>query len=362
MVEQAVQAAAPCPRDLVIGVGQFLHVELARVSNDAQSYALRRHLLLRTRSVVDLVPRSVSQADGLLQVAQPVAAALDVEDVAVMEQPVEDGGGQHLVAGQQLGPVLDALVGGDEDGASSVAVADEPEEQRGGLPVHGLEAHLVDDEQRHVEVLAPAQPGGRELGIALEGGDELLDAQEQHREAVLHSLDAQGDGQMCFPHTRGSLDEEGLAGAQPGAGGQGLDARALDGGLEGEVEVAERLAGGQAGELERGADAPLLAFGELVGQQAIQEGVRGQLLAVGLGQPLGQVLCGVHEACAPKLLGGGIEIHPGARPGAHRATSASAAYRSRGRCSGARAAICCSLAPMRPSGGGAWTSGVEAPS
>ncbi len=35
----------------------------------------------------------------VLEVAEPVAAALDVEDVGAVEQAVEDGGGQDLVAG-----------------------------------------------------------------------------------------------------------------------------------------------------------------------------------------------------------------------------------------------------------------------
>ena len=30
-------------------------------------------------------------AEGLLEVAQPVAAALDVEDIGLVQQPIEDG-------------------------------------------------------------------------------------------------------------------------------------------------------------------------------------------------------------------------------------------------------------------------------
>lgn len=41
---------------------------------------------------------------------QPEAATVDVNDVDVVEQPVEDGGGEDLVAGEDLGPVLDVLV------------------------------------------------------------------------------------------------------------------------------------------------------------------------------------------------------------------------------------------------------------
>jgi hypothetical protein len=55
-----------------------------------------------------------SALQGVLEVAQPVAAALDLEDMGAVEQPVEDSRGQHLVAGEQFGPVTDALVGGDD--------------------------------------------------------------------------------------------------------------------------------------------------------------------------------------------------------------------------------------------------------
>ena len=55
----------------------------------------------------------VGELQRLLEVPEPVAAALDVEDMGAVEQAVEDGGGQDLVAGEELGPVADALVGGD---------------------------------------------------------------------------------------------------------------------------------------------------------------------------------------------------------------------------------------------------------
>ena len=44
-----------------------------------------------------------------VEVAQPVAAAVDVDDVHVVEQAVEDGGGEDLVAGEDLGPVPTCL-------------------------------------------------------------------------------------------------------------------------------------------------------------------------------------------------------------------------------------------------------------
>jgi len=82
-----------------------------------------------------------------------------------MQEAVEDGGGQHLVAGEHLGPVADAFVGGDDRRALAVAVADQPEEQAGVGSIERVESHLVDDEQRGFEILAPADMGRRLDGV-----------------------------------------------------------------------------------------------------------------------------------------------------------------------------------------------------
>jgi hypothetical protein len=58
----------------------------------------------------------------VIEVAQAVAASFDVQDVAGVEQSVEDGRGDGLVASKHLGPVADALVRGDENGSALAAV------------------------------------------------------------------------------------------------------------------------------------------------------------------------------------------------------------------------------------------------
>ena len=113
--------------------------------------------------------------------------------------------------------------------------------------------------------------------------------------------------------------------ADPGAGGQRLDAALLDRGLEGEVEIAQRLAHGQAGEPQRGLDAPQLALGGLGGEQPIEEAVRRQILLDRLLQELGQPLGGVPQADLLELGTGRVEVDLRFGPGGHRATSVSAA-------------------------------------
>ena len=64
-----------------------------------------------------------------------------------MQESIEDRSRQHLVAGQDLRPILDALVGRNQDATSLVAMADEAKEETRLLAIHRLESHLVDDHE-----------------------------------------------------------------------------------------------------------------------------------------------------------------------------------------------------------------------
>src|SRR5262245_16851359 len=61
-----------------------------------------------------------------------IALALDVDGGCVMKQPVEDRGGEDLVV-EDLAPVDEALVAGDDQAGPLVAPDEEPEEQAGFL-------------------------------------------------------------------------------------------------------------------------------------------------------------------------------------------------------------------------------------
>ena len=86
--------------------------------------------------------------------AQPVALALEGDHGGVVDEPVDQGGGDHRVA-EDLAPLLEAAVRGDDDRAAFVAARDEREEQVGGLAFERQVADLVDDQQ--VVALEPAQ-------------------------------------------------------------------------------------------------------------------------------------------------------------------------------------------------------------
>ena len=84
-----------------------------------------------------------------VELAQAVAAAVDVDDVHVVKEAVEDRRGEDFVAGEDLGPVPDVLVGSEDDRALLVAGADETEEEIGFVPVERAEADFVDDRVTH---------------------------------------------------------------------------------------------------------------------------------------------------------------------------------------------------------------------
>ncbi len=89
---------------------------------------------------------------GLLQKGAPVlfatavALAADGDDVAVVEHSVEDGGSDHRIA-EDRAPLPDGPVRGDPHGSAFVAVADQMEEQMGGVGFERQIAELVHDQQ-----------------------------------------------------------------------------------------------------------------------------------------------------------------------------------------------------------------------
>jgi hypothetical protein len=80
-----------------------------------------------------------------LLLAQPVGFPTNVDDDAVMQEAIENRGGDHLIA-KNLPPVPKALVTGQEARAFFIPAADELKEEIGALPVDRDLADLVDDE------------------------------------------------------------------------------------------------------------------------------------------------------------------------------------------------------------------------
>jgi hypothetical protein len=88
---------------------------------------------------------------GLLQKAgaalflEPVGLPADRDDGAVMQEPIEDSGGDDGVA-EDFSPIADGPVGCDEDGALLIAAGDELEEEMRSVWVERQIAQFVDDQ------------------------------------------------------------------------------------------------------------------------------------------------------------------------------------------------------------------------
>jgi hypothetical protein len=84
--------------------------------------------------------------------AQPVAVAADGDDVAVMEEVVEDRGRHHGIA-ERSSPLADRAIAGDRHAAALVTMRDELKEEMRRIGLERQIAELVDDQQfRFAEV------------------------------------------------------------------------------------------------------------------------------------------------------------------------------------------------------------------
>ena len=75
---------------------------------------------------------------------EPVAVAVHLQDKHVVGEAVQQGSGQPLRA-EYLGPFVERQVGGDQDGAPLVALAEDLEEEVSPGVGNGPEAQLIDD-------------------------------------------------------------------------------------------------------------------------------------------------------------------------------------------------------------------------
>ena len=107
--------------------------------------------------------------------AHPVAAAADVDDMAVMRQAIDEHSGHDLVA-QDLAPLLEAFIGGQHSGCALIAPVDELEEEHGAGLADRQVADLVDDQERRIgEDLEAASQLAGGLGFFERGAEPVND-------------------------------------------------------------------------------------------------------------------------------------------------------------------------------------------
>ncbi len=140
----------------------------------------------------------------------PVGLAFGREDVGVVAEAVEQRGGELLVA-EDLEPLGERKVGGDDHGPPLVAVGEQVEEQFAAGPVEGHEADFIDDQQGNTQV-ALMQAGERALVARLDQfADEVGGPDEGDPLAALDGLDPECDREMGLAGADRSDDYDVLA-------------------------------------------------------------------------------------------------------------------------------------------------------
>src|SRR4051794_7662786 len=191
---------------------------------------------------------------GEVAVFEAVAVAFEREDLGVVDEAVDHGGGGDFVA-EDLAPGAERLVAGDDQRGAFVAAADEHEHEVGGVRVKRDVADLVADEQRDaLEAGELVVEAAGSLGVG-EQRDPLGRGAEGDALAGEAGADPQGDGEVGLAGTGWAEQDDVLAPVKEVELAEVQDCVAADRGLEGEVELLQGLSGGEAG----GFDAALAA-------------------------------------------------------------------------------------------------------
>src|SRR5690606_15891448 len=220
-------------------------------------------------------------------VAQAVATELGapasgaaLEHVSVVEQSGEEGAGGGVVA-EDLAPVLDRAVGGEDGRGTLVAAHDDFEDVLAGGGGQLAHAEVVEDEERdRRDGLDVALAFARELGVG-QLLEEDVRLTVEHTVALLDDSQADGLGEVALAGAGRPEQERVLVLGDEAAGRQLEDEAAVHLLVKVEVEGVERAAGvAEAGLLDAPFEEAVLAAHELVGDERRKEVDRRELLGL----------------------------------------------------------------------------------
>ena len=144
-------------------------------------------------------------------VLEPVAVSLEGDDFGVVDEPVDHGCGDHVVA-EDLAPAAEDFVAGDDQARPFVAGGHQLEEQVCGFGFEGDVADLVDHQQGDSGQLG--QFGLESAGMVGLGevGDPLGRGGEVNPVPGLAGPDRQADGQVGLAGAGWSQEDDVVAG------------------------------------------------------------------------------------------------------------------------------------------------------
>ena len=179
-------------------------------------------------------------AHKFLAFFQPVGLTLDVNDGAVMQDTIQDGGGNGDV-GKDFVPLGESLIRGEYGGGFLIPPGNELKEQVRALNVQRKIADLVNNEHSVFgQSLEFVRQTVLEMGL-LELLNELVAVDIVSGEPVLRRYQAQGRSQVGFTYPRRAKEHHVFSVFQKPHGGQLVNLALVNGGLEGEVEIIQGL-------------------------------------------------------------------------------------------------------------------------
>ena len=181
--------------------------------------------------------------------------------MAVVEEAVEDGGGDGGVAVEDGGPLFEGFVGGQDDGTAFVAGADDLEQEVGTALVDGEIADFIKDEEGGGGVFAQfGFEGAFGLG-GVQGVDDVDGVGEEDALAVLAGGVAEGRGEVGFAKADETEEDDVGFVADELEAEEVLDLEAVD--LFGPVpaEGVEGFDDGKAGGVEAAGNGTVVAQG-----------------------------------------------------------------------------------------------------
>ena len=126
----------------------------------------------------------------------------------MVEEAVEDGRGDGGVTVEDGGPLLEGLIGGEDDGTAFVAGTNDLEQKIGSALVDGQVADFVEDENGRSGVFAQFGFEGS-LGLGgVKSVDDIDGVGEEHAQARLAGGITQRGGEMGFAQSDEAEDED----------------------------------------------------------------------------------------------------------------------------------------------------------
>src|SRR5271163_3817303 len=197
----------------------------------------------------------------------------DAHEQTLVYEPVGDRGRGGGVV-EQVSPIFEGEVGGDNGGGAQIALVDDLVEQVGAAGIEAEIAQLVDEQE------VVGGPGREPFaqGVACLGADEVVDEVCGEYESHAIALDArevsQGVGEVGFADPAGPDEHDVAALAYEVEGGSALDDVAVDGGGSGEVIGVEGGHWEDARAFDRRAGAVFQMDAELIAHQVIDHARR----------------------------------------------------------------------------------------